>query len=70
MASSLGTARVDIGTILCKAFGFSANDVTEIHLHITLDDIVRLEATHVEIKDGEALKVLRRYEVKEVKDGN
>ena len=70
MASNLGTARVDIGSALCKAFGFSASDVTEIHLHIVLNDIVRLEATHVEIKDGEALKVLRRYEVKEVSDDN
>lgn len=58
----------EIANALCKAFGLNASDVTELHLHLTMDHSFRLEATHVELKDGEALKTLREYELKEVND--
>ena len=58
----------EIATALCKAFGLDANGVIELHLHLTKDHEFRLDATHVELKDGEVLKMLKHYELKEVSE--
>ncbi len=64
--SSWNVDRIEIANALCKAFGLNANDITELHLHLTPNGEFRVDATHVALKDGEALKVLKHYELKEV----